>query len=281
MEDLSKGTLKYEKELAGLLYSSDIWSTDQYLTLHYGWPFHPCDPEHLDKHFKVSKRNEVWEQIQAVHQRFVQLTGRDLGIELGEFNTDGDVGGEDYQAERTEAFYRRVLKEKPSYLKGITMYQFRDRGRLGVERQDPNNETNGLPTAFLSRYRKLLQEPYFQPGETWTRSKGSLKMDWRYSDDSDGLGWKVSLKSRPSFLELLFDKKANLVIRAGKTWFYKKPGVETVDVTAAATSWGGSKPFPLVVFAPPAEGMNPKGSDHVPTRLSKPPKLRLLYKWKL
>ena len=104
-------------------------------------------------------------------------------------------------------------------------------------------------------------------------------MEWRSSDDSDGLGWKIPLKAKPIFLELVFEKKANLMIKAGNQWFCKKPGVEWVDVTASAAQWSRSKPFPVVVFAPPADGTNPGASSRVSKKLTQRPKVKLLYKW--
>ncbi len=279
VEDFKKGFLKYEKELSPLLDAADVWSVDQYVTLDYGYPCKPCDPENRDKTYRHAGVGNVWSQITGIHKRFVELTGRDKGLEIGEFNADGNVGGEAYQAKLTEAFYHRVLREKPDFLKGITYYQFRDRARLGLERQDPNNPDHGTPAMFLPVYRKLLQESYFQPGETWTQLRGRLKMEWRSSDDSDGLGWKIPMKGKPIFLELLFDPEANLMIRAGSRWVYKKPGVDCVDLTAAAAEWEKSKPFPVAVFAPPGDGTNPGGVSSVRTKLKKLPQIRLLYKW--
>jgi hypothetical protein len=238
-----------------------------------------CEPEDLDKTHKIVGVEEVWRQVNAIHRRFVQLSGEDKGLEIGEFNTDGNVGGEAAQAKLTGNFYRRVLKVKPRFLKGITYYQFRDRGRLGLEREDPNNPRNGLPTPFLPVYRELLREPYFQPKENWIRSKGGLRMEWRKSDDSDGLGWKVPLKTRPAFLELLLGKDSNLMVKAGRSWYYKKPGVEWVDLTQAAVEWGTAKPFPIVIFAPPSDGLNPGGASQVAARLAKAPRLRLISRW--
>ena len=277
--DFKTGRLNHEEELSPILETSDVWSADQYLTLHYGWPSKSCEPEDVGKTYKIIGVQNVWRQLNGTHRRFVQLSGQDKGLEIGEFNTDGNVGGEKLQAKWTGDFYRRVLAEKPSFLKGITYYQFRDRGRLGLEREDQSNPENGLPTPFLEEYRAFLRNPYFQSKENWTQTK-SLRMEWRGSDDSDGLGWKIRLKAKPIFLEILFDKKANLVIRAGKKWFYKKPDVEWVDVTQAALEWGTAKPFPVVIFAPPADGMNPSGVSAVAARLSGPPRMRLHYRWK-
>jgi len=277
--DTKTGELKHEKEFAPLLDAADVWSTDKYVTLHWGWPFRGCEPGDRDKTYVFHGVKKVWDETALIHKRCVQLSGRDPGIELGEFNYDGDVGGEVTQAARVEEFYRRVLKEKPAHLKGITFYQFRDQGRLGLERENPNNPALGVVTPLLPLYRSLLQEAYFQPKEAWTRAKG-LKMEWRASDDSDGLGWRVPLKKKPLFLELAFDKSANLMVRVGKGWFYKKSGVEWIDATHAAAEWGTRKPLPIVAFAPPAEGVNPTGCDGVVTRLSQPPRMRLHTAWK-
>lgn len=278
VNDFKTGQLNHEKELTPILGAADIWSVDQYFTLHYRWPFTACEPGDFTTH-KIVGVDEVWRQIKGVHRRFTQLSRQDKGLEIGELNADGNVGGEIYQLKLTESFYRRVLKEKLRFLKGITYYQFRDRGRLGLEREDPNNPDNGLPASFLPVYKKLIQEPYFLPKETWFRLKGGLRMEWRTSEDSEGLGWKLPLKKHPIFLELLLDKGANLMIKAGHKWFYKKPGVEWVDMTQAAMEWGTSKPFPIVMFAPPADGMNPGGASQVTAKLSRPPRVRLLYEW--
>jgi hypothetical protein len=280
VEDFKTGRLTHEMELLPTLKAADLWSADQYFTLHYRWPLIACEPQDLNKTHKIEGVPEVWRQLNGIHKRFVELTGEDKGLEIGEINADGNVGGEAYQTRLSETFYRRVLREKRRFLKGITYYQFRDRGRLGLEREDPNNPSNGQPTPFLPIYKELLQEPYFQPRESWTPWKGPLRMEWRESEDSDGLGWKLSLKKRPIFLELLFEKKDNLLIKGGMNWFYKKPGVEWIDMTQAAVDWGVTKPFPIVVLAPPADGMNPGGSSQVTTKLPKAPRIRLLYHWK-
>lgn len=278
-ENLKKAPLRHEKELAPTLKVSDLWSTDKYLTLHHGWPAQACEPEDLGKTYNIHGLKTVWRQMKAIYRRFSELTGESRGLELGELNADGNVGGDEYRFKLTREFYALVLREKPAFLKGITYYQFRDQSRLGLEREDPNNIQNGVPTAFLEEYRQIIQNPHFLPKETWKRVKGPLRMEWRASEDSEGLGWKVALKKKPIFLELLLDKKANLMIWAGKKWFYKKPGVEWVDVSEEAALWGRSKPFPIRLFAPPADGINPDGSSQVVTRLSTLPKMRIRYDW--
>jgi hypothetical protein len=279
--DPKKGTLEHEKELSPILKAADLWSTDKYVTLDYAWPYKRTEPEHVWQNYSHESLENIWNQIKGIHHRFCVISGLKRGIEIGEFNADGNVGGEELQRDLMVSFYRRVLREKPSYLTGITYYQFRDRARLGLQREDPNNPQNGWPTPFLEDYRKIIQDPYFQPKESWKKLRGSLKTQWRSSEDSDGLGWKLSLKKRPIILELLLEKDQNLMIAAGNRWFYKKPGVEWVDLTTAAAEWGVKNPFMIRLFAPPASGENPSGASSVSGKLSQAPQLRLHYDWKI
>jgi hypothetical protein len=278
--DYKTSRLIHEKELAPMLPVADVWATDKYLSLHFGWPFKSCEPADLDKTYSAISDRDMWFLMETTHKRFAEMTGEDKGLEIGEFNVDGSVGGLEHQSRRAERFYRRILKEKPPFLKGITYYQFRDRARLGLERENPNDPTVGLPSPFLPVYKELIQQPHFLPKEHWSRLNGAATLEWRAADDSDGLGWRIPLKSKPVFLELLFGKNDNLMIHAGDDWFYKKPGVEWVDVTLSAGRWRRAKPFPLSVFAPPADGMNPGGASSFATRLKDLPQMRLLYEWR-
>lgn len=279
--DFKKGTLEQEKALAPILQAADLWSTDKYVTLDYAWPYKRTDPEHVWENYTHESLGNIWKQLKGIHHRFCALAGMKRGLEIGEFNADGNVGGEEEQRNLMVRFYRQVLREKPPYLTGITYYQFRDRARLGLEREDPNNPQNGWPTPFMEDYRKIIQDPYFQPKESWKKLRGPLKTQWRASDDSVGVGWKLPLKKRPVILELLLEKEQNLMIAAGNRWVYKKPGVEWVDLTPAAAVWDVKKPLLIRLFAPPASGENPTGASVVSGKLSQPPQLRLHYDWKI
>jgi len=197
-------------------------------------------------------------------------------LEICEFNLDGDVTGPRAQADERARFYDRVRRKKPPFLKGITYYQFRDRGRLGLEQHDANNPEVGVPQPFLAKYRELIKDPYFNARETWTRAGSRLTMEWRAADDSDGLGWKIRVKRRPSFFELQFPKEANLIIRAGTSWVYKKPGREWVDVTASVAGVRRSATIGIAVFSPPADGSNGRSSS-VRAVLARPPRIRLRF----
>lgn len=272
--------LEHEEDLAASLSVADAWSTDKYLSLHFGWPFKQCEPGDLGKTYSVISDRTMWRLMETCHRRFTALTGQDKPFEICEFNSDGSVGGLHWQARRMERFYRQILERRPSFLKGITYYQFRDRARLGLEREDPNDITVGVPAPFLPIYRDLIRDPYFLPRESWYQPVTAPTLEWRSSDDCDGLGWKLSLKRRPVFLEFLCGKKDNLLIKVGNEWFYKKPGIEYVDATLGAERWDTRTSLPILFLSPPADGENPGFQSAYHSRLSALPRLRLISEWR-
>ena len=274
------GKLKHIDDLGPMLDHADIWSMDRYLSLHYAWPFNVCERDQLGKGYVNWGVDHVWKEMFAVYAEFVRRTGKEKSLEICELNADGDVEGAEKQSELMYRFYDRVRTQAPGFLKAITCYQFRDRGRLGLEKEDPNNPAVGIPQPFLARYKELIRDPYFNPGEDWKPlgKADPLGMEWRAADDSDGLGWEVRLTGRPIFLDLLFQKEANLVVRAGAEWFYKRPGTEWVDATTAVAGFTGPGEITVAVFAPPADGTNGV-SPSVRARLAFPPRVRIRYPW--
>lgn len=269
------GKISHLDDLALQLDHADIWSIDKYLALHWTWPYDICE-RYRQGGWKHEGVDLVWKEMHRVYEAFVERVGVEKPLEICEFNLDGDVVGPRAQAEELAEFYDRVRRKRPPFLKGITYYQFRDRGRLGLEAHDPNDPKVGVPQPFLARYRELIRDPYFSPGETWTRlPRGArLATEWRGADDSDGLGWKVRVKPHPEFFELKLPKDLNLLIRVAGTWLYKKPGYEWVDATAAVEGLRRPQAVSVAVFAPPADGSN-GGRAAVRTVLREPPRLRL------
>ena len=276
--DGNTNRLVFEDGLAPMLEYADIWSMDRYISLHYAWPNNICEEDQRNKGFTHVGPEGVWKEMARVYEIFCERSGQKKPLELCELNADGDVGGAELQSRELSAFYGKIRGERRDYLKGVTYYQFRDKGRLGLEREDPNDNLVGVPQPFLPDYRALIRDPWFSPGEKWDRlpANAALEMDWRAADDSDGLAWKVELAGTPSFLEVKFPKEANLIVRAGTEWFYKKPGIEWVDLTAGVRHFKAGDTATVTVFAPPADGTN-GGASSVRTALPTPPLLRLRY----
>jgi len=272
-------------DLIPMLEHAHIWSLDKYLSLHYAWPYNVCEKDELKKTYTWAGVAAVYDEVVATYEAFARASGARKPLELCEFNADGDVAGSVHAARMLAAFYRKVARERPRFLQGITYYQFRDRGRLGLEQEDPNRGDVGRPSPFLATYRKLLlDEPHFAPKETWKPLAPSapLSLHWRSAHDADGVGWNVRVPKDVSFFELRFSKEHNLLVRVGDGWFYKRPGVEWIDATEAARSAGAA--VKVRVFAPPAPGTNPRQgqrfADASETRLDAIPGVRVRGSWK-
>lgn len=270
--------LRFEDDLAPMLPKADVWSVDKYLFLHYAWPNNICEKHQLDKGYSYVGLDNVWKELARVYEIFVERCGQEKPLEICEFNGDGDVRGRAHQCQELTRFYKRVAEKKPKFLKGITMYQFRDAGRLGLEQEDPNNKSVGVASPFLDGYRKLARDPHFNPTEKWQKLEAGAPLEtrWHSSEDSAGIGWKLKLKSTPTFLELKFAKEAALVVKVGDQWYFKRPGVEWVDATASVLKADAGETIAVSVFAPPADGTNPGCAAEVKTLLT-PPTLRLRY----
>ena len=49
------------------------------------------------------------------------------------------------------------------WFNGFTFYQFRDRGRLGLEIEDPNNADCGIEQPVMQTYKEIIHDEYFYP----------------------------------------------------------------------------------------------------------------------
>jgi hypothetical protein len=281
--DPETGKLRHP-DLAPMLEHADIWSVDKYLSLHYAWPYNVCEKDELGKSYMRDGVRAVYHDLSKVYDAFVRSSGKKKPLEISEFNADGDVAGRAAQAKMLRQFYLKVAREKPRFLKGITYYQFRDRGRLGLEQEDPNRPGVGTPSLFLKAYRQmLLGESHFSPTETWTPLAPGRppSLVWRSAHDADGLGVRVRVPPHASFFELQLPKQPNLLVRVGGAWFYKSPGVEWLDATEAARAAG--RAVDVAIFAPPAPGTNARRglgfASAVETRLGAAPAVRVRGPW--
>ena len=184
------GKMEYEEDFLEAFKTADVWSADQYLALHYGWPFDICEKEDFEKSFAFYTVEQYIEKAEATTSRLAKLNG---GVAkpftASEFNTDGDVTGPRTQGAGLLDFAKYLKENKPSWYNSMSMYQFRDRGRLGLEIEDPNNPLVGIEQPLLEDYKKVLQDEYFQPGIEEIRSidlKESLVDNFLEEQCADG-----------------------------------------------------------------------------------------------
>ncbi|MEN8904987.1 MAG: hypothetical protein ABF289_03410 [Clostridiales bacterium] len=277
--------MPYESEFEKAIRISDIWSGDYYLALNWGWPF--VIAETGGNSHKLSTVDQVFEDNRFSFERFKHINnGIEKPLVISEFNADGDVTGPFNQCKIMNDFYMKIKNEKATWLNGITFYQFRDRGRLGLEIEDPNNKNIGIEQPILETYKKIIQDPYFMPEMKITNEiKLPFKLRWGSFEDSEGIAFEINFESNPIFFEINFEEKdLNLMIEINNHWFYKAPGVKTLDLMEAffKKSIKNNSKLYLKIFAPPTTGENKinKNGDWLInnyTNINKLPSLRIRY----
>ncbi|MCR4717850.1 MAG: hypothetical protein K5656_11800 [Lachnospiraceae bacterium] len=275
---------EYKKAVA----KTDIWSVDKYMALHWGWPIDVADE--TTNQYGRSKVSRIYKLTRLSYDRFMKLSdNKSRPMVMSEFNADGDVVGPYEQVDMIKEFFALREADPEDWLTAITFYQFRDRGRLGLEMEDPNNPDVGIPTPSLAEYKKLLNSPLCLPkidaDETIDLSS-NYELRWGGSEDSDGLMISYKLDKAPTFFELYFDEDtldSNLMIKVNNRWFYKKPGAKFVDLMPLFFEYPDtSLDTTITFFAPPESGMNvDDGSKdwmiNQRVKLAKLPKLRIEY----
>jgi hypothetical protein len=281
VEDLNAEEMVKEEEFACTIPAADIWSVDKYIALHWGWPYDTA-LKGGNSHARYSYQ-EVFELTKRSFRRFTELNGgTPKPMVMSEFNADGDVTGPYDQCAMVDGFFRLVKDDPENWLSGINFYQFRDRGRLGLEIQDPNHPENGIPQPVMQTFKTWINDPLFLPeitdcGETQL----PLTLRWGNSEDAEGIAMTFDLAAQPHFCELTFSDDNNYMIELGGKWFYKAPETKFVDLMPVFFGRTVDTPqtMTLRIFAPPADGMNdlscPDGLMNSYTTITELPKLRL------
>lgn len=247
---------------------ADIWSGDQYLSLHWGWPVDVATKETAN--YACYDVDAVYEKAKNTYKRLKEITGQDKPMVLSELNGDGDVTGAFEQSWMMKHFMERLQKDPEKWLSAFTLYQFRDDGRLGLEVTDPNNSQIGIEQPMMKMYREELHKPFFsQKLVSGEKVDFPAKLRWGNSEDAEGVETDVHFNKTPVFFELYFDEEtinSNLMIEFDGHWFYKKPGVKCIDLMPYffEHSLTGPADFKLRFFATPADGMNHPENNESP-----------------
>ena len=284
IEDADSVKMVKEEEFACTIPSADIWSVDKYMALHWGWPYDIAQKGGTT-HNRHSYK-DVYDLTKRSYRRFTELNGgKTKPMVMSEFNADGDVTGPYEQCDMIDGFFRLVKNDPENWLGAINFYQFRDRGRLGLETEDPNHPDTGIPQPVMQTFKDWIYDPLFLPeimecGETAL----PVTLRWGGAEDAEGLAFPVALKSDPHFFELYFkDDDNNYMIECFGKWFYKAPDTRYLDLMPAFYGRHITEPLDLTlkIFAPPADGMNdperPDGLMNSYTTVSTLPELRIAY----
>ena len=287
IEDKHATEIIMEKEFTEAVLTTDIWSVDKYIALHYGWPYDIA--EHGGKSHYYKTAADTYELAKLSYNRFKELNG---GVQkpmvMSELNVDGDVTGQINQAKIMREFCDMIKEDDENWLSGFTLYQFRDNGRLGLELTDPNNKNVGIEQPLLKEYRDIIHEEHFMPKMTLQEELTlPVTLRWGGSEDADGLVIPVEMEGNPVFFEAMFEDEAidlNLMMCIHDLWFYKAPGTKSIDLMPAFWNKPLSKAttLELKIFAPPTTGENDpsQGEDWMInsyTTITKLPSLRIRF----
>lgn len=284
IEDLSSQEMIMEDEFKETIKAADIWSVDKYMALHWGWPFDVA--ERGGKSHSRSNVAETYEKTKRSFERFRYLNG---GIAkpmtMAEFNADGDVTGPYEQADMVKEFCDMIAADKDDWFTGFTFYQFRDRGRLGLEIEDPNNPDIGIEQPVMKTYKDIIHSELFTPKmDEGAELSLPVRMRWGGAEDADGIAIPLHFEKDPHFCEIIFEDDGNYMIEINGRWFYKSPQAKTIDLMSAFFEKPVTEPCDLTlkIFAPPASGENDpsQGDDwqeNYYTVMEKLPRLRIRF----
>ncbi len=284
IEDPKATRIVMEDEFAQTILAADVWSVDKYMALHWGWPYDVA--EHGGSSHSRGTVDGTYEMTKRSFDRFCELNkGVKKPMTMAEFNADGDVTGPYEQAAMVKQFCDRLESEKADWFTAFTFYQFRDRGRLGLEIESPNNPEVGIEQPVLATYKEIIHRDWFSP--TMTRMEGEVALPmtlrWANSEDADGVAMPLHFEKNPTFCEAVFEQEIGLMLELHGRWFYKAPKTKTVDMMAAffEKPLDGAADMCLHLFAPPQDGENDltaqDGIFHVDTVLHQLPQVRIRF----
>ncbi|MCR5830093.1 MAG: hypothetical protein K6F93_07100 [Lachnospiraceae bacterium] len=265
--DPAEPVLEKEKEFTEAGRVTDIWSIDRYIGLNWGWPFEVAEKNNNQHKLESAKFN--YEITKLSYNRYCEIYGEKKPFVMSEINADGDVAGPFKQAKIMKEFYTLFKKDPEHWASAITLYQFRDDGRLGLEYTDPSDPGVGIEWPLLDTYREIINDPFFKPLiKTEKTEKLPITLRWGSSEDSDGMAIELDMEKNPVFAEVNYPESMvplNLMLEINGRWFHKGPGVKFTDLMPAfyKNKLKGPRKLNLNIFAPPASGENDpaQGSD--------------------
>jgi len=268
MYENSTGRLEMEDIFLEAHKAADIWSGDNYLSLHWGWPNDIATRE--TSNYARYKVEDVYQKCRQTYKRLLKITGQKKPMVLSEMNADGDVAGPFVQANMMKEFMELLQKDKEKWLSAFTLYQFRDDGRLGLEVTDPNNSEVGIEQPILKMYRKQLHRPFFSQKIKKVKAEKldfPIKLRWGNSEDAEGISVKIHLKRTPLHFELYFNGELtplNMIIEFSGWWFYKAPGTKCIDLMPYffENKVKEESSYEIRYFLPPADGINYPQTDN-------------------
>lgn len=260
IEDPNATEIIMEKEFSEAVKKTDVWSVDKYMALHWGWPYDVALKDSPNKSFKRDTVENTYKLTKMSYNRFKEINGGESKpMVMSEFNADGDVTGAYDQAVMVKEFCDMLKNDPEEWFSGFTFYQFRDRGRLGLEIEDPNYADCGIEQPVMQTYKEIIHDDFFKPSMTKSEELSfPVKLRWGGAEDAEGIEIPIHFEKNPHFCEVTFDDDSNIMMEINGKWFYKSPKARTIDLMAAffEKPLTGEADLTLRLFAPPASGEN-------------------------
>jgi hypothetical protein len=174
-------------EMRESLELADYWSLDRYSSLHYGWPFEETvTPESKNTYFKGTAE-DWWRLIEECYLSMIWHNGLKMKpLFINEFNADSNVDGLDAQAAIVGSVYDRLVRGDFAWLAGITFYQFRDLGGLGLEKGDLREyRENPVLPVYRDAIDKIHYHIKIEDWQEWPQQE--YFFSWQNSDSIRGL----------------------------------------------------------------------------------------------
>ena len=283
--DDKTGKLEMEEEFLQAYRECDIWSIDKYFALHWGWPYDVAERGGTSHSRSVIK--DVYEYTKRTYKRLVEINdGVEKPMVMSELNADGDVTGPYDQAAMVKEFCDLLKADSDKgWFNAFTMYQFRDRGRLGLEIEDPNYPDCGIEQPLMKTYKDIIHDEFFSPKIEKCNDEISFpaKLRWGGAEDAEGIEIPLHFEKNPHFCEVYFEDDSNLIMELNGKWFYKSPKAKVIDLMAAffEKPLNGEADLTLKIFAPPAGGENDLSLDdglmNAYSTIEKLPKIRIRF----
>ena len=134
----------------------------------------------------------------------------------------------------------------------------RDRGRLGLEIEDPNYQDCGIEQPVMKTYKEIIHDEWFMPEiKQEEEIKLPVKLRWGGSEDAEGIAIPIHFE-KILFLRSNVRRRQQSYAGNKRKMVYKSPKAKTVDLMSAffEKPLNDKCDLTLKIFAPPANGLN-------------------------
>jgi hypothetical protein len=246
-----------ETELNDAVRTADIIGVDRYFSLFTAYPNAWTGEPGTYYDDTIAG---WWKILSACYRLVRDVRGDRFPYTLPEMNADGDVNGRYGQATRIRQMYDLVRTQKEIPVSALTFYQFRDQGKLGLEREDPETGARAGTYPAMAAYRRAVDHDFYLPGVNVQgaalQPRPGMKLRWWHSEKAEGLAIKGVRPAGTARLQLIVPRGTYLV-HCNRRWFHVDRAARLCLDRVVAPG----ERFELALFCPPENGENDTAPD--------------------